>query len=335
MSRSDMGNSPYSTLSNPRLSNDFWKWILARPCGTRGINAGAFKRFIHIATDDDLRGNMKKYMMLTLLPLVAACSGGGTTGGTTATPQTGQALTVRTTPMGAVVTKDAGYNDVVAVYNAAGDTPSTVNKTLPGLSNGVDVLAQQGVNRWETEVERTVVASIAANGHKITRDRISGIDGAMVETYRLYDPNDALVAIETRGSNAATAAVVGSVGYWGQWNGEVDGVNYEEGAVNIVVNGSTGQADLIVYDPTSAQTFINEASGSNTLTYDAASQQVTGSVVFTTATQSASGEALLSLAGSTAVAGSTSAPELITGHAYTDANQPFGANIGMIGALDN
>ncbi len=275
---------------------------------------------------------MRTYFILPLLPLVAACSGGGAPGTSPTAPQTAGEMIVTNTATGAVVSNDKAYDSALAVYSAAGDNPSTINKTMPGLANGENLLQRVGVSRWETEVDRTVVASIGANGSTVSLDRIGGVEGSFVETYRLYDPNDDLVAIESRASNATTAAVVGSVEYWGQWNGEVDGKTFEDGAVNIVVNGGTGAADLHVYHPTAKGMIIDE---DGTLTYDASSQKITGSVVFNSDTQQANGQTLLSLAGHTQSLTNASAPELVTGHAYTDSNQPFNANIGIIGALDD
>lgn len=149
-----------------------------------------------------------------------------------------------------------------------------------------------------------------------------------VEMNRLYNPSGDLVAIETTGDSASNVPTA-SLGYHGEWNGRIAGTDYENGYVNVVVNTGTNQADLIVYDPTSTQVFINEAAGANTLNYNAANNTVTGAVVFDTGTQTADGQAIMRLYGDH---NSTNVYEgYVAGQAYTDAGEPFDALIGVIG----
>lgn len=211
---------------------------------------------------------------------------------------------------------------------------------MTGLSNGTDIIDDRGLTSYgKMALTNEVQVQTAAQGYTVKMDRVYGNNGGLAAVYRLYDPNDNLISIETFNGTGTPNAVVGSVAYYGQWNGEVDGTSHEGGLVDVVVNGGTGQADLTAFYPNQAGTLIDEAAGTNTLTYDASTQTVSGTVTFTAAgsnTATATGQTVMDLTGTEiAFGGGNRAPQLVSGVAYTDTNEPFEANIGFIAGLDS
>ncbi|CUH53065.1 hypothetical protein [Shimia marina] len=279
---------------------------------------------------------MKKLVILSILPLVAACGSSNSSG--SASPSSA-GFTRAATATGTVVTKDPAFDNPRATY-LAGTTDRSSNQILVGLEDGVDIIDTNGATQFSsTRIVNQGNAQTAAAGYSVTRDLVRAGPQGFAETYRLYDPNDNLIAIETASSGASTTSVVGSVGYFGQWNGEVDGNAYEQGAVNVVVNSQTGQADLVAYYPDQNARLIDEQAGANTLTYNAATQQVTGAVTFNTTganATSATGETVMHLSGPGASFnnGVNAAPQLLSGVAHTDGGQPFEANIGFVAGLN-
>lgn len=290
----------------------------------------------------DLRGNMNKFVALSILPLIAACSSSNSSGGTPApTPAPGvSAEFIETrTPSGTVVSKSTVFDEPIATFDS-GTRTNTSYTTMTGLSDGTDEINDRGLTAYgKMAYTNEVQVQTAAQGYSVKMDRVSGNNGGLAAVYRLYDPNDNLIAIETFNGTGTPNAVVGSVAYYGQWNGEVNGTGYEGGLVDVVVNGGTGQADLTAYFPNQAGTLIDEAAGTNTLTYDASTQTVSGTVTFTAAgsnTATATGQTVMDLTGTEiAFGGGNRAPQLLSGVAYTDTNEPFEANIGFIAGLDS
>jgi hypothetical protein len=285
---------------------------------------------------------MNKFVALAILPLIAACSSSNSSGGTptpTPTPSASAAFVATRTPSGSVVSKSNVFNQPIATFDS-GTRISTQSSTMSGLSDGTNVINDRGLTAYgKVALTNEVQVQTAAQGYTVKSDRVFGNNGGQAATFRLYDPNDNLIAIETFNGNGTPNAVVGSVAYYGQWNGEVDGTTHEGGLVDVVVNGGTGQADLTVYYPNQAGTLIDETQGANTLTYNANSQTVSGAVTFTTTganAATATGQTVMDLTGSAITfGGGNAAPQLLSGVAYTDANEPFEVNIGFIAGLNS
>lgn len=282
---------------------------------------------------------MKKIVMLSIMPLVAACASSNSSGGNPAPGAGSSAAFIATrTPSGNVVSKSNVFDEPLATYNSGTHVSSNLG-TLPGLADGIDIIGTRNVTAYaKFEQTNEVQVQTAAQGYTVKRDQINGNNGGFAQTYRLYDPNDNLIAIETRNGNGTPNAVVGSVAYYGQWNGEVDGTTHEGGLVDVVVNGGTGQADLTAYYPAQAGTLIDETAGANTLTYDASTQTVSGTVTFTGAgstSATATGQTVIDLTGTEITfGGGNRAPQLLSGVAYTDTNEAFEANIGFIAGVN-
>lgn len=284
---------------------------------------------------------MNKFVALSILPLIAACSSSNSSGVTPApTPAPGvSAEFIETrTPSGTVVSKSTVFDEPIATFDS-GTRISTQGGIMSGLSDGTDIIDDRGRTAYsKVALTNEVQAQTAAQGYTVKTDRVSGSNGGQAATFRLYDPNDNLIAIETFNGNGTPTAVVGSVAYYGQWNGEVNGTGYEGGLVDVVVNGGTGQADLTAHYPNQTGTLIDEAAGANTLTYNASTRTISGAVTFTAAgsnTATATGQTVMDLTGDAiSFGGGNAAPQLLSGVAYTDANEPFEANIGFIAGLN-
>lgn len=283
---------------------------------------------------------MNKFVALSILPLIAACSSSNSSGGISAPTSGASAEFIETrTASGTVVSKSTVFDEPIATFDT-GTQINSSSSTMTGLSNGTDIIDDRGLTSYgKMALTNEVQVQTAAQGYTVKMDRVYGNNGGLAAVYRLYDPNDNLISIETFNGTGTPNAVVGSVAYYGQWNGEVDGTSHEGGLVDVVINGGTGQADLTAFYPNQAGTLIDEAAGTNTLTYDASTQTVSGTVTFTAAgsnTATATGQTVMDLTGTEiAFGGGNRAPQLVSGVAYTDTNEPFEANIGFIAGLDS
>lgn len=283
---------------------------------------------------------MKKTIALACLPVLAACSGGGSVGGS-GTMSTSNSYTVTDNSTSISVSSDPANTDVLAVRNAGTingtpDAGSTADAQENNVNNPTVSGATTSTNAFEKQNTYSGNTATAMNGWTVKQSQFDDAGGAtpvagFVEMNRLYNPSGDLVAIETTGT-AASNVPNASLRYYGEWNGRIAGTDYENGYVNVVVNTGTNQADLYVYDPTSTQVFINEGAGANTLNYSATNNTVTGAVVFDTGAQTADGQAIMRLYGDHN--NSAMNEGYVAGQAYTDAGEPFDALIGIIAIQD-
>lgn len=288
---------------------------------------------------------MKKTIALACLPVLAACSGGGSVGGSgtmsTSNSYTSNSYTVTDNGTSISVSSDPANTDVIAVRNAGTingtpDAGSTADARQNNLNIATVSDATTNTNAFEKQNTYDGNTSTAMNGWTVKQSQFDDTGSAghvagFVEMNRLYNPSGDLVAIETTGT-AASNVPNASLRYYGEWNGRIAGTDYENGYVNVVVNTGTNQADLYVYDPTSTQVFINEGAGANTLNYSATNNTVAGAVVFDTGAQTADGQAIMRLYGDHN--SSASAEGYVAGQAYTDAGEPFDALIGISAIQD-